>query len=300
MTAKQILAHRVESCTGLIVKQANKAYNRLSQDHKRWVDPEDLIQDGRLAAVQLVVGRKAKMLPDGTVDLATGPHYTNKLGTKYSTYLYTGLDWYLDKNYYTPMRQQKRTIGNLVELDAPLPDRESTIQVASSEPIQDTALDAVMAFVTLCQSLEAKAVIWLTAGLLFGKSRSGYPVIPAIRQAVTVTGVQYDQLKILIKSPLARTKVLTMLEKDATIDLGTEADSRVLECSECEGQFSLIAIRQGRFFPESMTCRTCYRKLQTAPVEKSCFGKIKTTEHEGFSTDDPECRLHCIDRRCVT
>src|ERR1035438_4605171 len=45
------ISEEIDSCAGLITQSANRTYRRIAPEHKRWIDPEDILQDGLLAAV---------------------------------------------------------------------------------------------------------------------------------------------------------------------------------------------------------------------------------------------------------
>src|SRR5579872_357228 len=94
------VSKNVDGCAGLISQAANRTYYGLPNNHKRWMDPEDLIQEGLTEAV----GAERRWKRTG--------------GAKYSSYLYEGL-----KFRYAHIRSavltEKRSTRELLELDKP-------------------------------------------------------------------------------------------------------------------------------------------------------------------------------------
>ena len=282
------ISPKIDSCTGLILQKANGAYQRISPDHQRWIDPEDLIQEGLVAA------------------LAAQKTHRDTGRAKYSTYLYNGLMFHFDRYYTTPLSQQKRAKASLVELDAPRFPGADQDEVKLDLPDQsftsNQTSNAVKSFMELVRRLSAKAVGVLATSLLCGKwvdqaVLSDEKIMGEISTRAKILGIGFDDLQVVAKDENSRKKALTMLGNSDIMELGIEADVRVLECVECRGQFTLSAIRDGRYYVDTTTCRTCYLKMQRASSELSCFGKPKRLKQEGYSDKDVECRIHCRDRK---
>src|ERR1017187_2469460 len=278
------LSPQIRSCENLIRKKAYAAYRRLPTSHKRWIDPEDLVSEGMVAALQ------TKGFVEG-------------VGRKFSTYLYYSLDWHFDRYYFSPLNQSKRS-APLIELDAPLSNSEGEAQfyqLVGSDGRVDTILaEPVVSFMELCRSVSAKAVVILAKGLLCGNWSGHENQSAVLAEIATVANRQrigIDTLRTLFMEEKSREMALTQLGGFVTIGMGKEMDARILECITCSGKFSLLDIGSGRYVVETLTCRTCHRQMQAAPSEQSCFGKFKTPEHEGYSESDVECRLHCRDRK---
>jgi hypothetical protein len=267
----------------MIAKNAYSVYRRISREHKRWLDPEDLIQEGFLTALK-------KVTP-----------YDRTRGAKYSTYLYRGLSMEGAKFLFALHGTEKRG-AKLIELDAPRVVGEEEvpgIELPSPE-VECTDLEGlVRVFVMVYRRLSSQAAAVLAGGLLCGRAtgsrvqkREG--VLDEIRRVVRENGVTMRDFSVLGSNEKIRRKVLQRLAADVNIGLGIEMDARILECVGCKSPFSLAAVKSGRFIAETMTCRACYKDLQRA--SETCFGKVKTSTHEGFSGSDIECRLHCQDR----
>lgn len=269
----------VDSCAGLIAQQAYRVHNKLAKEHKRWVDPEDLMQEALLEAVQ------------------AERRYKPGKGAKYSTYLYNGLFFELRKNYVDRLRLQKRHSVSILELDAPIdPEGTSTFQVADKSVLIEAELNserrAVYGIAQLCRAVSAPARLVIVKVLLCGKKLAinERVYLPELAEAASKIGAQWGDLAVLAENEKIRQMALNQLVSSGIVGL-TETDARVLECIRCEGQFTLSDVRSKRYFVAPMTCRTCLRKLKADPA--SCFGKTKTGDQEGYSEADVECRLHC-------
>jgi hypothetical protein len=286
---------KIDGCIGLIISRATSNYYRLPEEHKRWIDPEDLIQEGMLAALQT----------DG---------FDKNKGSKYSTYLYNALLFHFSKRYQVPLRQQKRT-AYLIELDAPLgtsqnfrrdggDEKTQFLQLPDTESDHTRAYNATAAFLEMCDYLSAPAIEFLAAGLLCGnwtavgkRSNAEPSLIKEISLIVKKQQVGIDSLRMLFKSEESRKMALKALGTFGSIGLGVKLEAKILECVSCQGLFNLNDIGKGRYVVETMTCRACYRKLIKAPPEISCFGKVKTENTQGYLETDIECRMHCRDRK---
>lgn len=278
------ISPKIDGCSNLILKKAFSSYQRLPAHHKRWLDPEDLLQESLLAA------------------LASEQKYRKDQHTKFSSYLFTGLDHHL-MHLSTVLNQKKRSLpdGQLMELDAPVIDDSGAAQINNAafgvQCTQDTQADCIKSFVTLCRAVSQAAIVVLVRGFLFSDCHRAQPEIyQEIGNAAKKLGIGISVFSYLSSDEIIRRKCLTRISMDVMMELGTEAKLRCLECLECTGQFSLDAVRDGRFFVSTMTCRGCYKKMQAQPSELSCFGKLKQGGREGYSEDDVECRIHCPDR----
>jgi hypothetical protein len=269
------ISKNIDGCAGLIAQQAIRTYNRVPEAHKRWIDQDDLVQEGLIAAFNAEKKYDSKQ-------------------AKFTTYLHTGLRQRFD-HVLQPLESQKRT-GSLLELDAPiqLGDKSVLPDVPTSDRQGVCAVDA---YLSVCRELRPQAVIWLTSGLLLGRwfrhDRCS-EVIENVKDAVSKVGVVYDDFEIFTKDEKACRNALTNLRKDVRIGLGDEMSLRVLECVECRTRYSLASIRSGSYYPESMVCRRCYRRMMQD--QSTCFGKVKSADTVGYSDEDVECRLHCPDR----
>lgn len=281
------ISSNIDSCGGMIVKQAAVTYHtRISAHHRRWVDPEDIVQDGLVAALE------------------TERHKFKKgHGTKFSTFLYRRLNWQMSR-IADGLRRQKRSLPGLVELDAPVPGSEDDkpVEIADGQALHSDKINCIQSFITLCRSVSQPAIVVLIRGFLFADSRPATPEICVeIGQVAARLGIGINDLSMLRHAIAGhddtfRKKLLTLISKEVMMVTGTEELIRCLECTECGGKFSIAAIRDGRFFVSSMCCRHCHKKMQKAPVTESCFGKPKTSKREGFSESDVECRLLCQDK----
>jgi hypothetical protein len=280
------ISPQIDACSGLIFQKATQTYSQITQEHRRWIDLEDLLQEGLLAALK-----------------AQSSYETGK-DTKFSTYLYTGLHFHNTGRCKDRLRQAKRASAGLVELDAPVDDEEGglTPSLASQEQGQEVACGTIQAFLGLCRSLSPGAAAYLIRGLLGGvevrmgrhqRSESRYQ--GEIALAVRKHRVRVDELRLLTKSEEIRKMVLHRLAEAGSIQLNPDVlMAEVLECIRCRKLFSLDAVQKGRYVVSTMTCSRCYHVMQRLPLSESCFGKSPA---EGGPTEtDRTCQLHCRDR----
>lgn len=283
------ISPEIDSCVGMIRQQAAHTYRHISPIHRRWLDPEDLIQEGLLAAVQ--TSQKfdpcRHLLPirsaDGSKAMAKP--------IKYSSYLHNGLHFHLSK-IASPLRQQKRVLAGVLELDAPKPEGRSSLQLPDTASTPEEIQGAVTAFLDLCMGMPAPGVILLVRGFVLGTwaehgLHQEIQIITKISEMAEHKGTSPLALRLLSQHQEAQKMLLTQLVESDIIDLGHDMDARILECTNCAGMFPLVAIRTGRFVVPTMTCKTCYTALEQSPL--ACFGKQ-------YSTEAVECRLHCPDR----
>lgn len=284
MQAVKGISPGIDSCAGLLMQQAMGAYRHLSAEHKRWVDPEDLLQQALMEAVK---AERPGRFQEGA-------------GSKFSTYLYTGLRNELSKSYTDRLRQQKRTSFGIVELDAPVPGKDNDAKMELPSPMGD-AVDylrvrrGIAALEALCRGCSATSRILLVRGLLFGLPLRAEELgrLAEAQGVAKRLGIQWGDLTVFQKSEKSRRLALIQLVRGDIVG-SADTDARVLECIECSGQFPLSAIREGRYVVSTMTCRACYRALKKSPGR--CFGKVKGGGIEGYSAEDVECSTHCMDR----
>lgn len=273
----------IDSCAGLIAQHAFKAHTRLSPEHKRWVDPEDLLQQALLAAV------KAER---------PGQWEASK-GAKFSSYLFKALKFELSKSYTDRLRVEKRS-GVVVELDAPLPGTDTTFQVPDqTESVESThtqARRATYGFEQLCRGCSPQVRVSLVSVLLCGARPNAKELEMVAVEAMPVAtklGLRWEDLEVLQKNQKIRQQTLNQLVSSGIIGLA-DTDARVLECLECKGRFTLSQVADGTYHVGTSTCRSCFHKLYKS--KESCFGRRKTARREGYSESDVECQLHCMDR----
>lgn len=281
------VSDRVDSCNGLIAKKAIATYRHLGDADKRWLDEEDILQEGLILAWQA----EGTYLP---MKYVPGGHA--KKNAKYSTWLY----WLLDhrfSNLTNRLNRASKTPVGFVELDA-LPDGiASAIALA---PVETTGVEEQYSsemFLLLCSAVDERAIVMMVRGLLFADVRAMDRVVCAdIGRAAAALDIRMEDLSLVCASESIRKKVLTGLSESGMISEGAEESIRLLQCTECGGKFSIAAIRENRFYVDSMTCGACYRAMQKSPPVVSCFGKPKSPESEGYSASDVECSMHCRDR----
>lgn len=273
----------VDSCARMVRRKALGTFRQLSPENRRWIDLEDVIQDGFIAAWE------------------ASKRYRRDRGTKYSSYLWRGLDMALSGRYWVPLRMQKR-VGHLTELDAQISEEsETTIDLPARGPSAEEIFQAVSGLIRVACSVPPAALFYLmeviTAedGRILRRTADDIACIP---EACRRFGVRRSDVDIILASSYARGLVVEGVVKASTAD---EEDMKVLECRDCRGRFSLRDAREGRYSPTSLACTSCLDKLAASGPEKSCFGRKKVvgldrTVTEGYSEADTECRLHCPDR----
>lgn len=283
---------RVDTCVPMIVQQARRVYQGMDACNKRWMDEEDVIQEGALAALKA----------DRTF-VADGISHGQSYQIKFSSYCYKVLFTNLHDTFIKGYKATKR-VTDMKEIDAPIKDSE-TDRIRDSifgESHEDNQhYEQAQLFVRVCQLVRGPAAELLIS-VMIGGSPIGMRAIGTVRaltllrKAVALLGVTYEDFHGFVKNVSARKIALTMLAGGVTMVPGLDIDARVLECIECRGQFSLRDVRSGKFVADTLTCSNCYKQMAEAPAEISCFGKPKTDKHEGYSEKDIECRLLCMDR----
>lgn len=265
------ISPNIDSCAGLVAKLALRSYSRLSAEHRRWLDPEDLIQEAYISAHQ--------------ADLTHVPG----AGQKYSTRAFTAIDWGL-KHVHTGLGRSMRRAVELVELDGTTGKQYA--DATAVLPVDGTsAFKALVATIIRLGPVEVAqaASTYLVAGLLLGvTSRTTPEVVELLGRAGREAGVSYQEIRNCATDEKTRKKVLLWASEAVIMNLGAENKLRCLVCVRCDGRFTLAALREGRFSLDTSMCRACYREM--ADSGQSCFAKE-------FSTNAVECRLHCPDRQ---
>lgn len=260
----------VDSVGGMIAMQARHVHYCIGKTHRAWIDPEDIIQDGLIFALE------------------TEKKYDKSQVAKFSTYLYQGLHWHYDHAYLTPLGQRKRTglSVDLTPLEAVLP--------APSGPTGMEGEDAIRCLERLCYRLTAEEAAWLVGSFLCG---GGFGVRQTdevgfkrrVKEVADSERISMSDLLPLAENENLRKKSLTRLSGYGKLGMGNEMAARLLECVECGGRLPLAAIPTGRYIVETMTCGMCYKRMAASPPSKYCFGKE-------YNEAAVECRIHCVDR----
>lgn len=285
----------IQSVVPMVFKKSNAIYNnRISSADRRWIDPEDVIQEGLLAAF-----------------LAQGPGaWSETGGAKFSTYAFRRIDMEHRRRILEKQGRASRKLDNVVELDRPDPETGTTLDVADIKAHADTSV-IECDFIELCSRVSGEAATMLIRGLLCDDficehhSRAKL-LLAEIREALADTGLTRWHLSQLANNKESKISILWKLSTDANIEVSA-MEAKVLQCIECDRKFNLQDVRDENFFVDTSTCKKCYLKLAALPATVSCFGKEKlvyesksklggTKVIEGFSANDVECTLHCQDR----
>ena len=278
-----------DSCIRLVHQKARRTFNRISPENKRWIDLEDVVQDGFIEAWE------ASQRYESAQDYRA----------RYSTYLYRGLDMLFSAKYAIPLRQQKR-VTRLTELDAPIPGSDNTPDVPAHDVSPERMFQAISGVIRVCYAIPPAALTFLLGVIMTETGRirrRNADDISCIPGACRDYGVTRQDMDLVMASFEGKGLVLEGVVR-ATVKLG-EDDAKVLECVECVGKFSLADARAGRYSATSLTCSGCLKKLADSDEKNTCFGRRKMVQHnrtvtEGYSEADSECRLHCRDRAaCV-
>ena len=283
----------VDSCSDLVHKKAIKTYKHIAPENKRWIDLEDVIQEGLIKAWE------------------TEQHFTQyweqekppaHFKSKYSSYLYRGLDMLFSAKYSIPLGARKR-ITKLVELDAPIADdSEDHLEVPSHNVSPERLFQAVSGVVQVCYAIPPAALTFLLNVIVSDTGRIRRRTvkdISCIPEACDRFGVTRYDLELIMGDLESKSRVLESVMAAETA-LG-ENDIKVLECIACREMFSLGDVRTGHYSATSLTCHQCLVKLYEGTDGVSCFGRLKVVNNnktvtEGYSVADAECRLHCRDR----
>ena len=283
----------VDSVGGMIAQTAYRTHARMSKEHQRWLDVDDLVQEGLIVA-----------------HITETEEFEQGRGSKYSTYLHLPLQWNMKKRLAALTQHKRRAL--LVELDAPIEqaDEDSTTRELPTPATQGEDADCVRSFITLCRAVRGirqeqkgywpgvpdPAVDVLIRGFVFGDiTKANAEICQQIGVIARRLSIDPQKLCRFRQDENLRKKVLTALSETIIMGSGTEQSLRILECVSCRGLLTIDDIRNRRYFVSSMMCYKCHREQQKDP--DSCFGKVKTKKREGYSKRDVECQIHCPDRK---
>jgi|GEM_PF-5300292 len=280
-------SHSIDSCAGLIALKASKTYRGISPENKRWVDLEDVMQEGLLEAWR------------------AEQHFDPSHNVKYSTYLFRGLDMAYSATYHIPFRQQKRVLNGLVEMDSPTATGK-TFDLPSDGANQEQVQSAVSEFMAVCRAVDADAVAFLLQFVLDDGKFRGHirrrdaAAVDQIRRACSRLGVSRETFQFIHVNAAAKKQVLNEM-KNLASSQSDPSMVNILECGQCRTKFSMADVKAGLYVITSLLCSDCLKKMKDSDADLTCFGKRKEvinnrTVIEGFSEDDVECRLHCRDR----
>jgi len=287
----------VDSCDKLIHKKALKTFHCISPENKRWVDLEDVIQDGIIEAWEAEQRYKLH------ASMPKPKSGKKEFHSKYSTYLYRGLDMLFSARYWVPLRQQKR-VAPLLELDKPLDtgDGDTYIDLEEQRVSPVVMFQAVSGIVHVCSAVSPAALSFLLAVIVSEDCKLKHgrlAELAGISEACQKFGIRRADFELVLSSQDSKSRVLEGVLRATT--KSKDEDVKVLECITCRGMSSLADARAGRYSATSLTCLSCLKKLYATGPENSCFGRLKVVDNnrtvtEGFSEADAECRLHCRDR----
>ena len=280
------ISPNIDNCAGLISQFSFRAHRRLPQQVRNWMDPDDVVQENILLAMR------------------AGETHIEGAGQKYSSHLYTKLQWGTSQ-LHTRVRRASRHAPT-VEIDAPVPgaERGTPYQLEDTSALERLEADAaarstVTAFRALvtalvngpaAEQLKRDAVEHLVRVLLLSRKPVLFdlePVQRALSAAAQDAAICYSDLKSCSDNDKIRKTLLRWIALRSIMTVGAENKLRCLECVKCDGQFSLTDVRNGVYFLEPAVCRSCYGQMQRD--SRSCFAKH-------YSESDPACRLHCPDR----
>lgn len=278
------ISPNVDSCAALIVKKSLKAYANLSEENKRFIDVEDLMQEGMIEAW------KADQRFDPTQK------------TKYCTYLWRGLDLQFSK-LNSPLKRTKRISQGIVEIDAPIAsDSSTTLDFPDTDCTPEELHGAVSVLLGIFNDAGPQVqrlLVKLATGDWFLHGRKGMRLAKQLKYYADVFRASERDFHLLSSNRDVKAQVLDGMSKLTNIDV---ADARLLECGVCRGKFSLSDVQAGRYFASSLVCSNCLGQMQKKDPVETCFGKKQvvhkngTTLTEGFSKTNAACRLHCPDR----
>lgn len=285
----------LESCRPMVIQKAYKTYTRIRSPDRRWLGPEDLVQEGHLASV-----------------IALDSHRSG--GQKFSSHLFAALDWHMSHLCKGLTYAKRRAVG-IVELDAPLPSTDessgATVLDGFSDPQTTEEVtacvhnrEAVLVFHGFVEAIRtgpaehrSTAIEHVVRVLLFGQySRQAVAeeTLQTLAGAARRANICYAELKGCTENEETRKKLLHYAAAAVIMDSDRENKLRYLECVKCTGKFTLADVRERRYFLGPAMCRSCYSDMADDPTV--CFGKPKTETREGYRVQDVECRLHCPDR----
>ena len=261
----------IDSCGALIASKAAQHYRSVPAAHRRWLDPEDLLQEALVAA------------------LYSEASFQEGKNAKFSTFLYNGLDMALIKYHTGRLGRKKRTTA-LTEIDAVTEDG-MRMELPDTAALCTERLDVEASVLALARAVSDEAVVVLVRGLLCGDPAAcrNTSAVEELHIAAKKLGLSYQTLAEVQKDEKIRRKTLTTLGNEVMLSSRSDAKLRVLECVQCSGRFTLGDVGAKRFYVEAMTCRSCYRELAAKPSTLSCFG--------AYDSEAIECTMHCFDRQ---
>lgn len=295
------ISARIDGCERLLYKQANHFHNHLPAEHQRWIDLEDVLQEGLLAAWQSEQKFSSTWGPQSALD-----NQASKGRRPFSTYMAYGVRNRFSQTFRSPLSQQKRLSTGIVSITDPVPGTEDMMLadiLLSPDPTPEMMEIGITTFAAIGRRLGGDAAAFFVATMSLGvwpvRAFGAYrlrSLMAQIRRAVLAVGSGFEEMVTVADSKLFRRKTLTLAREFTKMTSTGGHDLKILDCVKCRQQYSLKDVEHGRFEPETLTCSDCYQKMQSSAPERSCFGKTKTEDHEGFSEADPECKLHCRDR----
>lgn len=272
----------VDSCARMIIQKAQQTYAQIPAENKRYIDFEDVLQEGLLAAW------KAEQT-------------FNPKKSKYSTYVFNGLKQ-INQGLLAPFRQAKRNATNgMVELDAPIVGTENACrELIATDVLPSEVQETVATLLAVIYAADSKAqqmILEVVAGKWRFHPRY-MKVAHRLRRLVRFHKATERDFNLLWSNPEVKSQVIEGMARLTNIEA---ADSRLLLCGECGKLFSLNDVREGRYVASSLACSECLTKLQGRPVNSTCFGKAEVVQddrvlRQGFSESNAACRLHCRDR----
>lgn len=283
----------IQSVVPMVHKKANAVYNRVSQSDRGWIDPEDVLQEGLIAA--FLAQQPGAWKPDG--------------GAKFSTYAWRGINQRLHRKFSGYLDTQSRTAEGVIEIDKIDSDTGISIDLPDPDAITDSSVSECD-FVMLCSRLSGRAATLLIRELIVSERPfcqhhiSVQNSLTEIRKVISELGLAYSDLYALVSNRESKISVLKKLSTDGNIEVST-MEAKLLQCIECDLRFSLKDLQAGKYIAETSTCMKCYEKLAALPVTVSCFGREKREYVgsdgvkkviEGYSAADTECTVHCQDR----
>jgi hypothetical protein len=266
----------------MIVQKAQQTYARIPEENKRYIDFEDVLQEGLIAAWK-------------------AEQSFNPKKSKYSTYVFNGLDQ-INSGLLAPFRQAKRnaTTG-LVELDAPVEGTQNArLDIEDVEALPSEIQEAVDVLLVVFWAADSK-VQQMMLEVASGKLRF-HPrylkLARRLRKLVRLHQASERHFNLLCSNQDVKAQVIEGMARLTNIEA---TDARLLLCGECGKLFSLTDVRQGRYVASSLACSECLTKMQGRSVNSTCFGKAKVVQdgrvlRQGFSESNAACRLHCRDR----
>lgn len=260
------ISDNVLSCERMITGAAYQVYRSVPERDRRWIAPEDLLQEAFLAAIE------------------TEKVWSGALGNKFSTHLHRRLAWWASNRkagLYTGKRVTK-----LVELDAPTGSEDGGSQVESIGDGKDVASDYQMKLD--CDALLA-AVKPEHGDAMRAYLASGTPIEPKVRAAIrrVASGIGLT-LSDVLPSKHRKAKVKSELRSPVKRAKVSSAQPP-WECCVCRKNFTDQDAADRRFVRATLVCMACYKAMHRD--QGLCFGKPAY-----YSASHPDCSLHCADR----